>query len=97
MENLIEVDTGILLFAFRYALNRNTTAPGFVSKYVKHYWRELGSEYRRQIEEDIERQIRVATESTTSSIREGHWVDDVSDDWVELLRWIKRKKLDKKL
>ena len=70
-----------LIMAFRYALNRNTSAPWEVSKYIKKYWKDIDSEFKRQIKGDIERQIRCSEDAT-------HWVDQTSEEWFKLLEWI---------
>jgi hypothetical protein len=84
MKATIDVDPTILLFAFRYALNRNTAAPWAVSVDIKRHWENLDQEFQRQVKEDIERQIKLSEGETA-------WHNQVSEDWIRLLEWINER------
>lgn len=68
--------------SFRYALNRNTAAPWEVCTYIKKYWKDIDIEFKRQIKEDIKREINMVEPNAS-------YYDRVSNDWYELLDWIK--------
>jgi len=80
----VEVSEQILLMAFRYAINRNTAAPGEVCRELKINWDKICSEFKRQIKEDIERQIRITDPG-------GDYYQRVSDDFISMLEWISNR------
>lgn len=43
----------ILVFAFRYALGRRSTAPGIVADYLIKQWADLAPHSRAQVKEEI--------------------------------------------
>jgi hypothetical protein len=43
----------ILVFAFRYALGRKSTAPGLVADVLKKRWRDMQPHSRVQVREEI--------------------------------------------
>lgn len=51
------VDETTLVFAFRYALGRRSTAPGHVADLLKTYWPRLELWTREQIHRDIQHAI----------------------------------------
>jgi uncharacterized membrane protein required for colicin V production len=80
----IEVPVPVLIMAFRYALNRNTSAPWFVCEQIKIHWDFLGEEFQRQIKKDIEFQMRLTSKETK-------WANKLSEDWLTLRSWIMDK------
>ena len=54
----MQVSPFILLFAFRYALGRCSTAPAFVVEDLKKNWNELEDLQKKLIKEEIEDAIK---------------------------------------
>jgi hypothetical protein len=75
----------ILIMAFRYALNRNTAAPGEVCQVLKQYWSELDDWVKEQVESDIDREIRIKRSETS-------YYNKVSNDFIDMSKWIKSNK-----
>jgi hypothetical protein len=54
-------DKTILLFAFRYALGRMSTAPSIVTDLIRDNWDRIDSVTRNQIKSEINDAIRLDT------------------------------------
>lgn len=52
------VDETTLVFAFRYALGRRSTAPGHMADQLKRHWTRLNTWTRVAIQREIEQAIR---------------------------------------
>ena len=74
-----------LIMAFRYALDRNTSAPWEVCQQLKKYWKDIDSEFKHQIKGDIEREAKFKEDAV-------HWIDQLSTHWIELLAWMAEQK-----
>jgi hypothetical protein len=83
MSNL-EVPVSILIFAFRYALNRNTAAAWVVSQELYKYWDELDKDFQKQIIRDIKTQIKISNPEAGRASK-------ISDDWIKFLAWAEKK------
>jgi hypothetical protein len=54
-----EVDETTLVFAFRYALGRQSTAPSHVANMIRGHWSRLEPWTQKQIHREIEEAIRL--------------------------------------
>lgn len=77
-----ENHNNIIMFAFRYGLERKTGAPLMVSNYIRANINELNDKDVREIISDIERWKPI----------------QISSDWLDLLDFLKKRvaKLDQK-
>lgn len=78
----ISVPHYILLYAFRYALERTTSAPNDVLKSLLQNWKYLPEGYRMQICEDI----RSAKRRPQSE----YWAREIAPVWQALLDYEER-------
>ena len=53
LERLHSINENILVFAFRYALGRKTTAPGIVADVLIERWNELKPHTQIQVQREI--------------------------------------------
>ena len=65
----------ILIFAMRYALDRNTTAPSVVVDHIISNWENFDAYDRKQITKEIEEALRWKT----------HFKLDIIRKWEEVL------------
>jgi hypothetical protein len=54
---MTSTDETILVFAFRYALGRRSTAPGIISDVLIKRWNEMHRHARYQVQSEIEAAI----------------------------------------
>ena len=70
-----------LIMSFRYALGRNTSAPWEVCTQIKNHWKDIDSEFKRQIVEDIKFYKKLKKDETD-------YYRKLSVDFADLLHWI---------
>lgn len=74
---LFPVDETTLVFAFRYALGRRTTAPSHVVAQLKTHWAALNDWTRDQIYKEIRESIRLGEIGGHCDMK----------TWQEVLKW----------
>jgi hypothetical protein len=75
---LVNMDSTILMFAFRYALGRQSMAPSIIKDVLKDNWEYLSDQHKKQIKEEI-----------SSAIDMGYAGSDLIDVpmWRSILAW----------
>lgn len=73
----------VLLYAFRYALGRETTAPGDIAALLMRHWDAMGEEFQKQIVRDIEHEYR------QQSMRfSRQWMNLAWPEWERLVKFV---------
>lgn len=70
MNPQFQVDETLVVFAFRYALGRRSTAPGIMVDYIVKHWDQFQGWTQRQIQQEIGRAIETKRAGDDCDIEE---------------------------
>ena len=76
------IELGVIAFAVRYAMNRNTGAPLMICNYIKSRWGDMPQSEKIRLQKEVKQEIK--TVETFGNCCP-------SSEWYELIQWMSDK------